>query len=72
MPEIPESISYIKIGNNEHPIDAVTLEGKPASYFQDGGKVVTSISQNSTDEQIPSAKCLYDMIYGSGGTSTPS
>ena len=59
MPETPQSISYIRIGNNDHPIDAVTLNGKEVSEFQDGGKIVSSINQNSTDEQIPSAKCVY-------------
>jgi len=33
MPETPEQISYIKIGNNEHPIDAITLEGKTKNDF---------------------------------------
>jgi len=28
MADTPESISYIKIGNEEHPIDAVTVGGK--------------------------------------------
>ena len=64
MSETPESISYIRIGENEHPIDAATLNGKEASEFQEGGEIVRSIDQNSTDEQIPSARCIYGIIYG--------
>lgn len=67
----PESISYIKINDEEHPIDAVTLGGKSASDFQEGN-LVTSINSSSTDEEYPSAKCIYDIVYGSneGGTVT--
>ena len=63
----PETISYIKINEEEHPIDAVTLGGKSASDFQEAGKIVQSISASSTADQIPSAKCIYDIIYGSNG-----
>ena len=63
----PESISYIKLNDVEHPIDAVTLGGKSASDFQEAGKIVQSISASSTADQIPSAKCIYDIIYGSNG-----
>ena len=70
MAETPESISYIKLRENEHPIDAVTINGQLPSSFQESGKIVTSISSSSTDAQIPSAKCLYDMIYG--GEEQPS
>lgn len=64
MANTPESISYIKLGENEHPIDAVTIDGKSPSVFQESGKIVTSIDSNSTDEEIPSAKSLYEMIWG--------
>ena len=70
MAETPESISYIKLGENEHPIDGVTINGQLPSSFQESGKIVTSISSSSTDAQIPSAKCLYDMIYGNSGESS--
>lgn len=68
MANTPEPISYIQLndGLDPHPIDAVSIEGKLMSDFQEAGKIVQSISASSTDEQIPSAKCLYDMIYGSG------
>ena len=71
MANTPEPISYIQltVGQKPHPIDAVSIEGKLMSDFQESGKIVKTISASSTDEQIPSAKCLYDMIYGSGGGS---
>lgn len=62
----PESISYIKINDEEHPIDAVTLGGKSANDFQEGN-LVTSINSSSTDEEYPSAKCIYDIVYGASG-----
>ena len=65
-----ESISYIKL-NDEldiYPIDAVSIEGKLISDFQEAGKIVQTINASSTDDEIPSARCLYEMIYGS---STP-
>jgi len=68
--ETPEAISYIKIGEKEHPIDAITVGGKSASNFQEASKIVQSISASSTDEQIPSAKCIYDIIYGASGGGT--
>lgn len=66
MPDIttPESISYIKIGSINHPIDAVTVEGKSISSFQLAEGLVTSIDSNSDDTHYPSAKCVYDIIYG--------
>ena len=57
--DTPESISYIKIGSNNHPIDAVSVGGKSASSI---GNLVTSIDSNSTDDEYPSAKCMYDII----------
>lgn len=72
MVDIPESISYIQLndGQDPHPIDAVIVGGKSASDFQES-KLVTSINSSSDDEHYPSAKCLWDLIYGSSG-STPS
>ena len=71
---MPESISHIKVGNEEHPIDASTIEGKNVSELQEQfsgdfqlkSNLVTSINGDSTDSQYISAKCLYDMVYGSG------
>ena len=62
-----EPISYIQLndGLDPHPIDAVSIEGKLISDFQEAGKIVQTISASSTDEEIPSARCLYEMIYGS-------
>ena len=62
-----ESISYIQLndGLDPHPIDAVSIEGKLISDFQEAGKIVQTISASSTDDEIPSARCLYEMIYGS-------
>ena len=59
----PESISYIRLNDVEYPIDAVTVGGKSASDFQEGN-LVTSIDANSNDVQYPSAKCIYDIVYG--------
>ena len=70
MANIIESISYIQLndGLDPHPIDAVSIEGKLISDFQEAGKIVQTINASSTDDEIPSARCLYEMIYGS---STP-
>lgn len=62
------SIQKIRIGNKEHPFDALTLDGKTKEQI---GNLVTSIDSSSTDEEYPSAKCIYDIIYGDGG-STPT
>ena len=80
MPSTPEPISYIGLGGEEHPIDAVTVEGKNVSElqvlfsndFQLKSNLVTSIDSSSTDSQYMSAKCLYDMVYGSGSSPQPS
>ena len=73
MANTPESISHIKIGENEHPIDAVTVGGKTISQiksdfsddFQLKSNIVTSsssLSSSSTDTEYPSAKLVYDII----------
>lgn len=60
MANNPDPISYINLGDGQnHPIDAVTLGEHPASDFQSSDAIVTSISSSSTDQQIPSAKCVY-------------
>ena len=64
---VEETISYININGNEHPIDACSIDGKNDEYFQESGKLVNYISSSSTDDEYPSAKCLYDMIWGTGG-----
>lgn len=55
------SIQKIRIGDKEHPFDALTLDGKTKEQI---GNLVTSIDENSTDGEYPSAKCIYDIIYG--------
>lgn len=67
MPQPPyiEPIQYIRFDEQNYPIDAITINGRSVNEFQESEKIVTSINSSSTDEQIPSAKCLYDMIYGS-------
>ena len=70
MPQVIEPISSIKINGVEHPIDAVTVGGKSAAQI---GTLVTSIDNSSTDTQYPSAKCIYNMVYGtSAPTPTPT
>ena len=59
----PESISSVRINDVDYPIDAVTVGGKSASDFQEGN-LVTSIDANSDDAHYPSAKCIYDIVYG--------
>ena len=61
--DVPESIRYIDFGDGvgNRPIDAVTVGGKSVAEI---GDLVTSIDENSTDTQYPSAKCVYEMIYG--------
>lgn len=73
MANTPESISHIKIGQNEHPIDAVTVGGKSVADiksdfsddFQLKSNIVTSsssLSSDSLDTQYPSAKLVYNII----------
>ena len=61
MANEPESISYIRIDGEDHPIDAVTVGGKSASQLQLNG-LVTSIDSSSDDQHYPSAKCIYDIV----------
>ena len=66
MANEPESIRYINLGDNvDHPIDAVTIGEKSASDLLNKDNIVTSINESSDDEHYPSAKCVYDIIYGS-------
>lgn len=66
MANEPESISYINLGDNvNHPIDAVTIGEKSASDLLNKDNIVTSINESSDDTHYPSAKCVYDIIYGS-------
>lgn len=66
-----DKISYIQIGNSTPiPIavdsDNIDIDGTSLPDVLDGkeDKVnkVTEITQNSTDVQYPSAKCMYDII----------
>ena len=65
-----QSISYIQLndGLDPHPIDAMMVGNKSAAQI---GELVTSINSNSTDGQYPSAKCIYEMIYGSSFPPLP-
>ena len=71
MANTPEPISYIKLndGLDPHPIDALFVGEKSAAEI---GELVTSISGSSTDSQYPSAKCIYEIIYGENGESSNS
>ena len=61
-----KSISSILVGDEEIPIDAVTIAMSTGSKTaEEIGDLVTAISGGSTDEEYPSAKCVYDIIYGS-------
>lgn len=66
MANTPESISHIQIGQDTHPIDAVSVGGKTLenlqSDFQLKSNMVTSLSSSSTDTQYPSAKLVYNII----------
>ena len=70
MANTPESISHIQVGQDVHPIDAVTVGGKTVSQiksdfsddFQLKSNIVTSLSSTSTDTEYPSAKAVYDII----------
>ena len=59
MAETPQSIQKIKIGSDEHPIDAISVGGKTISQI---GELVTEISSSSTDTQYPSAKCMWNVL----------
>ena len=65
MANSTETISHIRIGQEVHPIDAVSVGGKTLTEiqnsFQEKG-LVTSIDENSDDQHYPSAKCMYDII----------
>lgn len=66
MANTPQSISHIQIGQDSHPIDAVSVGGKTLenlqSDFQLKSNMVTSLSSSSTDSQYPSAKLVYDIL----------
>ena len=71
MPNTSQTISHIQVGVDIHDIDAVTLGGETISNIENAFQLienlVTEIDSSSTDEEYVSAKCLYDMIWGSGG-----
>ena len=46
-----------------YAISIIMRTGKSASDFQEGN-LVTSIDANSDDVHYPSAKCIYDIVYG--------
>ena len=66
MANTPETISHIQIGQDVHPIDAVSVGGKTLTDlegdFQLKSNIVTTLSSNSTDSQYPSAKLVYDIL----------
>ena len=64
METTPETITHIKIGDTVYPLDALYVNGNPASEI---GELVSSIDSNSTDSQYPSTKCIYDIVYGYNG-----
>jgi len=56
----PESIQKIKIGNEEHPIDAVSVGGKTIEQI---GTLVNTFDGNVSDHSTyPSAKLVWDTI----------
>lgn len=56
-----ESISYVQTSDGVlHPFDAKTLNGKSGFELKDN--LVDHIDTNSTTDQYPSAKCMYDII----------
>ena len=70
MPNTPESISYIKIGENEFPIDAVTLGGSnlpnessylPSVSSQDENKILMILQEQWT---LTNPGNIYDIING--------
>lgn len=61
MANEPTTISHIRVGNEDHPIDAVSVGGKELKDLQQDG-LVTSINSSSDDIHYPSAKCVYDII----------
>jgi len=56
-----ETIKSIKIGDVIHPIETTTLDGKTSDSFQEKN-LVSSVDENSTNLQYPSAKCVYDLL----------
>ena len=70
MPNTPESISHIKVGDNEHPIDAITINGRElpgeSSYLPtvseaDENKILMAL-EGEWRLFMPSG--LYDFING--------
>lgn len=69
MANTPESISHIQIGQDSHPIDAVSVGGKTLENLQNDFQLksnivnsTTGLSSSSTDSQYPSAKLVYDIL----------
>lgn len=65
MANTPETISHIQIGQDLHPIDAVSVGGKSLSDLQDDfqlkSNMVTSLS-GADNDHYPTAKAVYDVI----------
>lgn len=68
MIDNPKSIQYIRVGEDDYSFDAITVGGKSAEEI---GELVTSINGESTNNQYPSAKALYELVYGSTPEPTP-
>lgn len=65
MANTPDSISHIQIGQDIHPIDAVTVAGVSGSNFQLKANMVSSLASNASnidDDHYPTAKAVYDII----------
>lgn len=65
MANTPETISHIQIGQDVHPIDAVSVGGKTLTDlqgdFQLKDNMVDTLS-NADDNHYPTAKAVADVI----------
>ena len=70
MPNNPESISYVKIGNDDIPIDAVTINGRTIPDESSYLPSITSMDENKMmmvlegEWTMISPSTLYELING--------
>lgn len=66
-PSDAASIYLLLVNHSGATYDFVVYHLKALASYEQTSNKVTSMSSSSTDEQYPSAKCVYDAIQSAGG-----
>lgn len=66
-PSNAASIYLLLVNHSGATYDFVVYHIKALASYEQTSNKVTSMSSSSTDEQYPSAKCVYDAIQSAGG-----